>query len=114
MPKIKCEVHQCKYNINNGCTKRTIDIDGIDSRCKIDTSCSSFVYQPDQNHNYEFARIENFEEHKTDVFCDVIKCVFERGQKCYADRIIIKNTPNENAQITNNIYTHCHTFESKD
>ena len=114
MPKIKCEVNQCKYNNKNSCLKHSIDIDGIDSRCKNDTACSSFVYQSLEDHNYEFARIEKPLEQKTEVFCDVIKCVFERGQKCYADRIVIKNSPNHNAQLTNNIHTHCYTFESKD
>lgn len=114
MPKLKCEVYQCKYNHDNSCLKKTIDIDGENSKCKDDTTCSSFEYKTDDTFNYEFATLENTKEQKTEVFCDVVQCVFERGQKCCADRIVIKKTPNKNAQISNSLITHCHTFESKD
>lgn len=114
MPKLKCEVYQCKYNYNNNCSKKTIDIDGVNSKCKSDTTCASFEYRSDNSYNYEFATLEKPLEQKTEVFCDVVQCVFERGQKCCADRIVIKNLPNKNAQLTNNLVTHCHTFESKD
>lgn len=114
MPKLKCEVTLCKYNHDNNCMKKTIDIDGFNSKCKNDTSCSSFEYKADDSFDYEFATMDKSREQKTEVFCDVVQCVFERGQKCCADRIVIKNTPNKTAHSSNNLLTHCHTFESKD
>ena len=41
MPKLKCEVGQCAHNYNNCCLKKAIDIDGVESKCKSDTSCLS-------------------------------------------------------------------------
>lgn len=114
MPKIKCEVSQCKYNNDSSCLKNTIDIDGIDSKCKSDTYCSSFEYKEKSSFNYEFATLGKKESPKTEVYCDVVQCVFEKGQKCYADKIEIKNLPNKNAQLSNSLITHCYTFESKD
>ena len=116
MPKIKCEVIQCYYNSNLTCGKNYIDVDGIDSRTKKDTACASFKYRDYEAINYEFANLDPNAQH-TEVYCDVVKCVFERGQKCYADRIVIKNTinPNENETAAKNSFnTHCQTFESKD
>lgn len=114
MPKLKCEVYQCKYNHDNCCLKQTIDIDGINSKCKSDTRCSSFEYRDTDTYNYEFSSLDKLPEQKTEVFCDVVQCVFERGQKCCADKIVIKNLLNKNAELNNNLITHCHTFESKD
>lgn len=110
MPKIKCEVDKCAFNSNLTCLKNSIDIDGIDSRTKKDTSCSSFQPKVNEDYFFEIANIDSSSNH-TEVYCDVVKCVFERGQRCQADRIVIKNVFNDKL---NNTTTHCQTFESKD
>lgn len=114
MPKLKCEVFQCKYNQDSCCLKETIDIDGINSKSKSETRCMSFKYKEPNSYNYEFSLLEKTPNQKTEVYCDVVQCVFERGQKCYADKIVIKNLPNKSSELSNNLITHCQTFESKD
>lgn len=114
MPKLKCEVGQCAHNYNNCCLKKAIDIDGVESKCKSDTSCLSYEYRGESRLNYEFATFDEPTDNATEVYCDVIQCVFEKGQKCYADRIVIKNVNSDNTKTTNNMITHCQTFESKD
>ena len=115
MPKVKCNVLNCRYNYDLLCSKKNIDVDGIDSKNKLDTQCSSYEYLNHDNYNVEFAKMENEPTPQTEVYCDVIKCVFERGQRCHADRIVIKTTEtkkdhNKHTKTT----THCETFESKD
>lgn len=113
MPKLICNVSECKYNCKSMCSKYAIDVDGIDSRCKKDTKCSSFKKKDDSLLNYEFANLEEITTPTTEVYCDVVKCVFERGQKCCADKVVIKSTHNVNSKDSN-VITHCETFESKD
>ena len=114
MPKLKCDVKECKYNYETMCSKIAIDVDGIDSKNKYDTKCSSFVCRSNDDLNYEFAKFENKPTPTTQVYCDVIKCVFERGQKCYADRIVIKHLNNGTTNPPLSTITHCETFESID
>lgn len=86
---------------------------------KKDTCCNSYQCRNADNSNYEFAVIGALNPTlNTEVYCDATNCVFERGQKCHADRIEIKNVNGElklgikdaqNVDVTN-----CQTFESKD
>ena len=115
MPKLKCDVKQCKYNCDSLCSKQHIDVDGINSKSKKDTQCSSFEYCNPSDYNYEFSTLEQKPTEQTEVYCDVIQCVFERGQKCYADKVVIKNLQNStDGNKTTAAITHCQTFESKD
>lgn len=114
MPKLKCEVKECKYNYETMCSKRAIDVDGIDSKNKNDTKCSSFVYRNLNDINFEFSKFENEPTPTTEVYCDVIKCVFERGQKCHADRIVIKQMTSNSINQPTSTSTLCETFESID
>lgn len=117
MPKIKCEVEQCTYNSHLTCIKDNIDVDGLYSKTKKDTACSSYKLKDPDSYNFEFATIDPKSQH-TEVYCDVVQCVFERAQKCHADRIVIKNIFNDNNihgnKAKSSSITHCHTFESKD
>ena len=117
MPKIKCEVEQCTYNSHSTCVKNHIDVDGINSKTKKDTACSSYKLRDLDSYNFEFANIDPKAQH-TEVYCDVVQCVFERGQRCQADRIVIKNIFKENniddGKVKSSSITHCQTFESKD
>ena len=115
MPKVKCDVLNCKHNYDYLCSKHHIDVDGIDSKNKLDTRCSSYEYLKEGMFKTEFAKLENEPSVQTEVYCDVVKCVFERGQKCYADRIVIRNINSDNYKLNNSsTITHCETFESKD
>ena len=53
---------------------------------------------------------------QTEVYCDAIECVYEKGQRCYADRIEIANVDSENSNKHTNKpgVTHCQTFEPRD
>lgn len=55
---------------------------------------------------------------QTEVYCDAINCVYEKGQRCYADRIEIANVDSEQSERISNLEnqkpTHCKTFEPRD
>lgn len=118
MPKLKCKVEQCAYNYDWLCSKNYIDVDGTDAVRKSDTCCKSFLFKDVETLNYEFARMDGYPQAKTEVYCDVVSCVFEKGQRCYADRIEIINE----GEIESLNYkdgsrpqiTLCKTFECKD
>ena len=119
MPKLKCQVEQCIYNYDWLCAKNYIDVDGPTAKCKDQTYCKSYQCKDPNSTNFEFATLGGLTPNiKTEVYCDVENCVFEKGQRCYADRIEIKNVTghleekgdkSKHPEITN-----CQTFEYKD
>lgn len=119
MPKLKCKVEQCIYNYDWLCGKNYIDVDGPDAKNKRDTCCKSYVCKDVDTLNYEFATLGGVTpKAMTEVYCDATNCVFEKGQRCYADRIEVKNVNDElkididkgkSPEVTN-----CQTFECKD
>lgn len=114
MPKLICDVHNCKFNYDLMCSKYSIDVDGVESKCKRDTKCASFKVKDESNLNYEFANLDKIASPNTEVYCDVVKCVFERGQRCYADKVVIKKLSTKDESVITNSFTSCETFESKD
>lgn len=117
MPKLKCQVEQCIYNYDWLCRKNYIDVDGPLAKNKKDTFCNSYECA-NGNHNVEFASFDDIPSIMTEVYCDATNCVFEKGQRCYADRIEIKNVNgklqvNANAGIDPKV-TSCQTFECID
>lgn len=118
MPKLICNVGQCAYNTNSLCKKQSIDIDGPNSKSKKETTCKNYIFKDVETFNYEFAEFKEPPKLNTEVYCDAVNCVFEKDQKCYADRIEIKNITNEKhvgyKQANRKDITHCQTFESKD
>ena len=124
MPKLKCEVGQCMYNLNSACRRSSIDVEGPMARCKKDTACLSYVEKNNNNMNVEFAKI-NEQAEQTQVYCDASNCVFEHDSKCKADKIEIKNVENSDRKYCEfeskypdghwkNSVTMCKTFESKE
>lgn len=131
MPKIICDVKECTYNYEKKCTRRNIDVEGVTSTHKCQTYCESFVPKSDMTMNYEFASFDGKKDGDSDVYCDAVCCVYEKGQKCYADRINIGNS-NVKAKYDNELGqdfdrkeyskkeaeickdTQCNTFECKD
>lgn len=119
MPKLKCKVEQCIYNYDWLCGKNYIDVDGPDAKAKKETRCSSYQCRSADNSNYEFAVMGGLNPSiVTEVYCDATNCVFEKGQRCYADRIEIKNVNGELKlgvkEGTSREVTNCQTFECKD
>ena len=118
MPKLKWQVEQCIYNYDWLCAKNYIDVDGYHAKNKKDTFCNSYECKSNNN-NVEFAVLDGDTPSMiTEVYCDVTNCVFERGQRCYADRIEIKNVngalrvdPNQGVSPD---VTSCQTFECRD
>lgn len=102
MPKLKCKAENCAFNYDWLCRKNSVDIDGMSSKCKVDTCCSSFAEGNDSRIFAEFASFEETPKLQKEVYCDAINCVYERNQKCCADKIEITN---------NNATTFCSTFE---
>lgn len=119
MPKLSCEVRNCAYNYNRLCTRGAIDVEGPTSRRKRETSCLSFVSRDIESFNYEIAHFGAEEDGKTEIYCDAIYCVYEKGSKCHADRVHITNVDdNRRRNISNEanqpLDTMCKTFESQE
>ena len=117
MPKLSCDVSQCIHNTKGLCAKNYIDVDGPKANNKNETCCKSYLLDNPNSFNYEFAKEDSKNPTvQTEVYCDAIKCVYEKGQRCYADRIKIANTfKNEKTQMSKEpSVTHCQTFEPRD
>lgn len=108
MPRLNCKVENCAYNYNKLCKKNYIDVDGPFSKTKDDTCCNSFCDCDDvRNIDTEFATFDKAANIKTEIYCDATNCVYEKGQRCYADHVeILKCKDGHDKQIT-----HCQTFE---
>ena len=92
MPKIKCDVKNCTYNYETKCTRRNIDVESMQALIKDETYCESFVPKSTMTMNYEFASFDGKTKPSTDVYCNVVNCVYEKNQRCYADHINIQNS----------------------
>lgn len=92
MPKIKCDVKNCTYNYDTKCTRKNIDVESMQALIKDETYCESFVPKSNMTMNYEFASFDSKITPSSDVYCNVVNCVYEKNQKCYADHINIKNS----------------------
>ena len=115
MPKLQCKVNQCVHNTDGLCAKNYIDVDGPSANTKKETCCKSYLLKDQNNLNYEFSKLYEETSLQTEVYCDAIKCVYEKGQRCYADRIEIANiNNNQNNNSKQSSVTHCKTFEPKD
>ena len=115
--RLQCKVNQCAHNADGLCAKNYIDVDGPESHNKKETSCKSYLLKDVDTYNYEFAEMGNNPSLQTEVYCDAINCVYEKGQRCYADRIEIANVDSEqstNKQSRKPETTHCKTFEPRD
>ena len=70
----------------------------------------SFCNANDTSNNVEFATFEGAPSINTEIYCDAVNCVYEKNQKCYADRVeIISDNKDKNKRST-----HCQTFEPID
>ena len=114
MPKLKCHVNQCVHYSEGMCSKHYIDVDGPNANTKKETCCKSYLLKDSDIYNYEFAEITSSPDVQTEVYCDAINCVYEKGQRCFADRIEIANITNGNVKTENSSVTHCKTFEPVD
>lgn len=92
MPKIKCDVKNCTYNYETKCTRKNIDVESMQALVKDETYCESFVPKSNMTMNYEFASFDGKTKPSTDVYCNVVNCVYEKNQKCCADHINIQNS----------------------
>lgn len=110
MPKLKCKVENCAYNYDWLCMKNAIDVDGPSSKCKDQTCCKSFCSKNDLNVDTEFATFDKAPSIHTEVYCDAVNCVYEKNQRCYADRIEILKDEHSKSDRS----THCQTFEPMD
>ncbi len=116
MPKLKCSVNQCAHYNEGLCSKKYIDVDGPMSQTKKDTSCKSYLYKGNDLYDYEFSKLDQKPTLQTEVYCDAVKCVYEKGQRCYADKIEIENINADSKTLCTNDQgvTHCKTFEPRD
>ena len=70
------------------------------------------------SYDYEFATMDSNPSLQTEVYCDATQCVYEKGQRCYADRIEISNvdetTVKDYKKSQKPSVTECKTFEPRD
>lgn len=112
MPKLKCKAENCAFNYDWLCRKNYIDVDGPTSVRKKDTCCKSFCENGTVNLDTEFASFEKKPSIHTEIYCDATNCVYEKNQRCYADRVeILNDTTEDNKNKSRESYTHCQTFE---
>lgn len=109
MPKLNCNAENCAFNQSYLCKRQSIDVDGITSVRKLDTACSSFAKSGTLSLDTEFATFDKTPSIHTEIYCDCINCVYEKNQKCYADKVEISKDYNNNTSST-----HCQTFEPID
>ena len=64
----------------------------------------------DTKRDVEFASFDGKPSINTEIYCDAVNCVYEKNQKCYADRVEILADNND----LNKRSTHCQTFEPID
>ena len=81
MPKIKCDVKNCTYNYDTKCTRKNIDVESMQALIKDETYCESFVPKSNMTMNYEFASFDSKITPSSDVYCNVVNCVYEKNQK---------------------------------
>ena len=110
MPKLKCKADNCAYNYDWLCKKSFIDVDGVESKTKTQTACMSYRNISDTKKDVEFASFDGKPSINTEIYCDAVNCVYEKNQKCYADRVEILADNND----LNKRSTHCQTFEPID
>ena len=110
MPKLKCKADNCAYNYDWLCKKSFIDVDGVESKTKTQTACMSYRIISDTKKDVEFASFDGKPSINTEIYCDAVNCVYEKNQKCYADRVEILADNND----LNKRSTHCQTFEPID
>ena len=110
MPKLKCKADNCAYNYDWLCKKSFIDVDGVESKTKTQTACMSYCNISDTKRDVEFASFDGKPSINTEIYCDAVNCVYEKNQKCYADRVEILADNND----LNKRSTHCQTFEPID
>ena len=110
MPKLKCKAENCVYNYDWLCKKSFIDVDGVDSKTKAQTACMSFRDEKESLTDAEFATFESSPAINTEIYCDAVNCVYEKNQKCHADKVEIVLDNNNKMHHS----THCQTFEPMD
>jgi leucyl aminopeptidase (aminopeptidase T) len=110
MPKLKCKADNCAYNYDWLCKKSFIDVDGVESKTETQTACMSYRNISDTKRDVEFASFDGKPSINTEIYCDAVNCVYEKNQKCYADRVEILADNND----LNKRSTHCQTFEPID
>ena len=101
MTKLECSVTNCLHNAENRCCKQAIIVDGHEARENYETCCGSF----DQNGEGSYKNLFKTPENRLEIDCEAVNCVYNRENRCAAERIgIVGDGASEAGQ------TECATF----
>ncbi len=102
MTKLECNVANCLHNADNCCCKQAIIVDGSDAKENYETCCGSFDEQKDGS----FKNMFKTPEHRLEIDCEAVNCVYNENRRCSADQVgITGDGASEAAQ------TECATFK---
>lgn len=101
MTKLECSVTNCLHNADKCCCKQAIIVDGKAAGDKDETCCGSF----DENKDGSFKNIFKSPEHKLEIDCEAIECIYNEGRHCEAEHIAIAGDGAKQAE-----HTLCTTF----
>lgn len=106
MPLLSCTARTCLYNKNEYCSKGDILVDGDAAVTQDETCCRSFAMRSEGARN-TFQSQKGYE--KIDVDCKARKCMFNKDEKCDADKITITG-----ASACNYDETRCGSFDKEE
>lgn len=82
MTRLDCNVTNCLHNAENCCCKAAIIVEGEQAKETCDTCCGSF----DENKDGAYHNLFKTPENRLEVDCEAVKCVYNEGRHCSADR----------------------------
>jgi len=103
MTTLDCNVTNCLHNSDNRCCKQTIIVDGREANDAHETCCGSF----DENKDGAFVNIFKTPEHRLEVDCEALKCVYNENRHCVAEHIGIAGDGAAKAE-----HTECASFKA--
>lgn len=86
MPKLNCSVESCKYQKENLCSARAINVVDINAIESDETDCRTYTYAD--------SAITSSTHHATediDITCDVVNCLHYNNHKCNAKIVEIND-----------------------
>lgn len=91
MPKLKCNVNNCRHHHDIYCCKDRVKIDGVSAKCSDETCCSSFKEQEkakDTDYLVEMAEFSVANEYVS-ITCESENCLHNKKKTCHANCVDI-------------------------
>lgn len=104
MTNLDCSVRNCRYNEDNSCCKKHIEVDGLSANTTNETCCGSFVERSSDSVTNSISEYSK----ETAVQCKAKDCIHNESRECKAESIDISG---RSACCCGE--TECSTFECK-